>query len=465
MNSAKYTKLLDMNSSYLGISGLVLMENAGKEIARECERFSRIAIFCGTGNNGGDGFVAARHLSSLGKKVTVYAISGNRSDEAQKNLKIIQNLDSVEIDFIRDSSNCERIKKDLEKFDLIIDALIGIGVKGELRQPIKSVVELINSVKAFKISVDVPTPKIKADLTLSFHTAKTPDAKVVSIGIPKEAEIYCGPGDLYAAIPERKGFEHKGDFGRLLVIGGSKNFIGTPTLVAKAAYKTGVDLVTVACPGYVAERMPFDPNIIINPLNSEFYLSGDDLDKILGLNFDAVVVGSGIGTKDETKSLLKKLLRKIQKPILIDADALKLIKVKYLGENHILTPHSMEFKILFGEYEEEFENKIEMVERFSKKTNAIIVLKGPVDIISDGKKTRLNKTGNVGMTVGGTGDVLAGIIGAISTRAENFQAACAGVFLSGLTGDLCYEKFDYSFTATDVIERIPEAIEFCKKFE
>ncbi|HDI72771.1 MAG TPA: NAD(P)H-hydrate epimerase, partial [Candidatus Altiarchaeales archaeon] len=133
MNSAQYTKLLDMNSSYLGISRLVLMENAGREIARGCERFSNIAVFCGTGNNGGDGFVAARHLSSLGKKVKVYALSGNRSDEAQKNLEIIQNLDSVEIDFIRDSSNCERIKKDLGKFDLIIDALIGVGAKGELR--------------------------------------------------------------------------------------------------------------------------------------------------------------------------------------------------------------------------------------------------------------------------------------------------------------------------------------------
>lgn len=465
MDPAEYTKLIDMNSSYLGVSRLILMENAGREIAKNSERFFNIAIFCGTGNNGGDGFVAARHLSALGKKVRVYAISGDRTEEAKKNLEIIQNLDSIEIEFIGDSSDCRNIKKELEKFDLIIDSLLGVGVKGELKEPVRSVVEMINSVKAFKISVDVPTSGVMADLTVSFHFSKTPNAKVVDIGIPIEAEIYCGPGDLYITIPKRKGFEHKGDFGRLLVIGGGKGFIGTPTLVARAAYRTGVDIVTVACPSYVAEKMPFDPNLIVNPLNSKFYLDRGDLEGILSLNFDAVVVGSGIGMEEETRSFLKKLLKRIEKPTVIDADALKLIKVKYLRENHIITPHAMEFKILFDEYEEEFEKRIEMAKNKAKKTKATIVLKGPVDIVSNGEKTKLNKTGNAGMTVGGTGDVLAGIVGAISTKAEKFQAACAGTFLSGLAGDLCYEKFDYFFTATDVIEKIPDAIRFCKKFE
>lgn len=460
MDFAQHTKLLDMNSAYLGVSGRILMENAGKGVALECERFSRIAVFCGAGNNGGDGFVAARHLSSMGKKVRVYALFGRRSDISQRNLEIIQGLDFVETLYIKDSTDCAEIKKELEGFDLIIDALIGVGAKGELREPIKSVVEVINSAKAFRVSVDAPSPGIKADIVLSFHTAKTPDAKVLGIGIPKEAETYCGPGDVYTAVPQRKGFEHKGDFGRLLVIGGSRNFTGTPTLVAKAAYRTGVDLVTVACPAYVAEKMPFDPNLIVNPLDSEFYLSSDDLDHILGMDFDAVVVGNGIGTRDETKSFMKKLLRKIKKPVVLDADALKLIRVKHLMENHILTPHAMEFRLLFGEYEDV--NRIDAVRNKAGKTKATIVLKGPVDVISNGEETKLNKSGNAGMTVGGTGDVLAGVIGALSTKAGNFQAACAGAFLSGLAGDLCKT---HPFTATDVIEKIPEAIEFCKGFE
>ena len=465
MNSSEISKAVDMNSSYLGIESLVLMENAGKEIAKNSEKFNSIAVFSGLGNNGGDGLVAARHLSSIGKRVMVYTLAGKRSKECQKNFDVIERLDSIEIEIIRDPRDCEKIRKDLEKFDLIIDSLLGVGVKGELREPIKSIVEVINSSRAYKIAVDCPTPGINADLTLSFHLAKTADARVVNIGIPKEAEIYCGPGDVYLAMPRRVGNEHKGDFGRLLIVGGSKEFTGTPALVGRAALRTGVDLVIVCSPVYVSRRMQFDPDLIVSPLKSEFYLEMDDVKKILKLNFDSIVIGNGLGTEDETRYALKKLLRKIDKPVILDADALKLIKPKHVKKNFILTPHAREFEILFGKYDENFDERVRMVEKFAKKKKSVILLKGPTDVISNGGETRLNRTGNVGMTVGGTGDMLAGIVGALSCKTDGFTAACAGAFLSGLAGDIALEKFGHSLTATDCIERIPEAIKFCRDFE
>ncbi len=459
MDYERITRAIDINSTYLGVSTLQLMENAGSAIAEEAERFNRIAIFCGNGNNGGDGLVAARHLSAKGKEVTVYILDGNRTEANQKNLEILRNL-SVNIEVIDDS------KPDLKDFDLVIDALLGVGIKGELREPVKSLVDAINKAKAHILSVDIPTPGIKADTTLSFHIGKTQDAKVADIGIPKEAQTQCGPGDVITAIPKRKGNEHKGEFGRVLVVGGSREFTGAPVLTGKAALRTGVDLVTIMCPRFVAERIPFDPNMMITPLNSEFYLEKEDVDSIMDKEFDSIVIGNGLSQQQESKFALKKLLRRIkEKPVVLDADALKLVKPSWLGENFILTPHEREFGILFGELGETLEDKTEAVEKKARKTKATIVLKNPVDIISNGRETRLNKSGNAAMTVGGTGDALAGIIGAFHCWTGPLQAASAGAFLSGIAGDLALNDLGYAIMATDLIDKIPAALKFCGEFE
>jgi NAD(P)H-hydrate epimerase len=183
------------------------------------------------------------------------------------------------------------------------------------------------------------------------------------------------------------------------------------------------------------------------------------------MDFDAMVLGNGLGLHDETRSFVKSVLEKTTKPVVIDADALKLLSVKDIRASHVLTPHAGEFRILFGEHADVLKDRVKMVSSKAKKTGSTIVLKGPVDVVSNPVHTKLNKTGNPGMTVGGTGDVLAGIIGALAAKADIFEAACAGTFLSGLAGDLCRDRFSYSFTATDVIEKIPEAEAFCKQFE
>jgi len=466
MDYAGITRAIDINSSYLGVSTLQLMENAGSAIAKEVGKFNRVALFCGNGNNGGDGLVAARHLCANGKEVRVYILKGTRTQANSKNLEILRNLGCVDIDVITDSGDTGRIKNELKNFDIIIDALLGVGITGELREPVKSLVDVMNKAKAPILSVDIPTPGVKADTTLSFHIPKTKDAKVADIGIPKEAETQCGPGDVVTAIPKRKGNEHKGEFGRVLVVGGSREFTGAPVLTGKAALRTGVDLVTVMCPRFVAERIPFDPNLMVTPLNSEFYLGKEDVDSILEKEFDSIVIGNGLSQQQESRFALKKLLRKIkEKPVVLDADALKLIKPSWLGENFILTPHEREFGILFGEPGETLEDKTEAVEKKAKKTKATIVLKNPIDIISDGGRTKLNKSGNAAMTVGGTGDALAGIIGAFHCWTTPFQAACAGAFLCGIAGDLALNDLGYAIMATDLIDKIPEALKFCSEFE
>lgn len=474
LNPEQLTRISDINSAYLGIDTLQLMENAGNGLAREINKrnFNKIAFFCGAGNNGGDGLVAARHLAGIGKEVKIYMMRGELTREAKHNFNIIKNCNfSMELEFIRDSSDCERIKKELKNnnFDCVVDALIGVGIHGELREPIKSLVETINNFSGFKVAVDAPTgEKVNADLVVSFHVKKFRDAVVCEIGVPKEAELLCGPGDVYLALPNRRGGEHKGDFGRMLVIGGSKEYIGAPLLVDSAARKTGVDLIFLNCPRYVADRQN-DPNLIINSLDSEFYINSQDVDKILNkfTNFDAVVIGNGIGTNEKTGDAISKLLANVNVPIVIDADALKLIINKNLNSNIILTPHTREFEILFNEKISDLNlnEKIEIVENYASETNTTIVLKGSTDIISNGRQTKLNKTGNPGMTVGGTGDVLAGIIGGLAAQnKDTFVSSCAGTFLCGLSGDTASENLGYGFTATDVISHIPDAVKFCKRY-
>lgn len=453
------SRALDMNARWLGVPTILLMENAGRRVAEKCGGAKDIAVFCGRGGNGGDGLACARHLHSWGRSVRVYYLAGERTAECQQNLDMLLKLDVFAREVV-DSSECEAVKKELAGCDLVVDALLGVGVEGELREPVKSIVKLINSLPAKKLSIDVPSGDkenaVKADVVVSLDSPKTPDAVVVDIGIPPEAEKYCGPGDVYLAVPKRKATSHKGDFGRVLIVGGSAEYYGAPYLAASAALYAGADLSYLAAPKNAAAKIPFDANLIPIQLASEDYLTKDDVEKILEKKFDVIVVGNGLGVNEETEKAVRKLVEKSVVPIVADADALKLLKRKHLRAGMVVTPHAGEFAALFEEYEEA--KRVELVEHFAKKTGTVILLKGAIDVISDGKTTRLNKTGNPAMTVGGTGDVLAGLVGGLLAQNKDpMQSACAGAFLNGFAGDLVHAE-RVTLTATDVLEKIPEAI-------
>jgi len=200
----------------------------------------------------------------------------------------------------------------------------------------------------------------------------------------------------------------------------------------------------------------------VTPLESRDCLAPSDVDEILSHKFDALVVGNGLGRHDDSKQALKELLVKAGAHVVLDADGVSLCEPEWLSKDMVVTPHAAEFARLFRQ---EPVDRVGAVEKWAEKTGATLVLKGDPDVISNGETTRLNKTGNPAMTVGGTGDALAGAIaGLLAQSGDLLESACAGCFLTGLAGDLAFERLGVSMTATDVIEELPEAIKFCGKF-
>ena len=242
----------------------------------------------------------------------------------------------------------------------------------------------------------------------------------------------------------------------MLIIGGGA-YSGAPALAALAALRAGADIVTVAAPRNVSDIIAsFSPNLIVRALSGD-RLVEDDIPVISGLigKHDVVVMGMGLGTSDETLSAVKKIVPFCRKAV-IDADALTPELVPLLNRNIIITPHAGEMKRLSGvDVPHDQKEKVKFVLDFARENEVNVLIKGAIDIISDGIETRANRTGNAGMTVGGTGDVLAGLTGALYAKHEAFAAACAGAFINGAAGDLAFLEFGYGLLATDVIDYIP----------
>jgi NAD(P)H-hydrate epimerase len=467
----KEVNVLDINASFLGIPTSQLMENAGKGTAgKALERFEiigrNVVIICGVGNNGGDGFVAARYMAEK-CKVKVVLIKPEdsiRSEIARANFdKIKGKLDIV------DTSDLEG---KLQGAELVIDAMLGIGISGEVREPYLSCIKTVKSSNIQVLSVDVPSGLGSKDamvpnLTVTFHDVKegmtrenSGEIVVVDIGIPKEAERFLGPGEfVYYPKPEKD--SHKGDNGRLLIVGGGP-YTGAPALAGLAAYRMGVDLVHIATPSKTYQIIAsYSPNFIVHRLGGDVFESGDleVLNELMN-RIDAVIVGPGLGDHPDTQKAILEFIRNCQKPMVIDADAIKPVSedLGALADHEgILTPHANEFKILSGEnIKPDINERAEQVRAFSAKIGFTILLKGETDILSDGKHVKLNKTGNSAMTVGGTGDVLAGLCGAMLSKGVSpFNSARIAAFTNGTAGDLAFKELGYSLMATDIIDKIP----------
>jgi len=488
--TSREMRALELNAEYFGVSQLQLMENAGHNIALEiASRFKpdkSVAIFCGLGGNGGDGFVAARHLSSMGFNVTVI-LAGKAKEishrTALENWNALQFLkESVSIHEVDDSSLIPDVTA-----EIVVDALLGTGTKGKLKPPISQLVEKINALNSFRVAVDVPTgidsdtgetlsTAVKANLTITFHRTKkglenakehVGELTVKDIGLPKEFEKFAGPGDVLLATKPRPSESHKGDFGRLLVIGGSETFSGAPAYVALAALRTGVDLAYVAAPEKTAYAIAsMSPDLITIKLEGTHLNVGNvSALKTYIEAANAIALGPGLGLHSETREAVKAVIEAVEgaaKPLLLDADGLKAFAEfkKKLNVPLVLTPHAGEYAILTGKkLPEGLKEKISEVQKTAAELGAIVLLKGPVDIISDEKRFKLNFTGNPGMTVGGTGDVLSGIVAAfLAQQNDPFEAAVAGAFVNGAAGDFVFEEKGYHMVSTDLIQRIPHVL-------
>ena len=490
--SSPEMRALETNAEYYGISLLQLMENAGRNIAEEIvSRFTpkktKVAIFCGLGGNGGDGFVAARYLTCLGFKVEIILASkavNIASEPAKKNWIALQPLTSIiPIREVRDSTQIPDVKA-----DVVVDALLGIGLTGKLRPPILQLVEKINSMNVFCVAMDVPTGinsdsgqvlgnAVNADLTVTFYKSKSGLAKakdyageivVKDIGLPQEFERFVGPGDVMLAVKPRLAEAHKGMFGRLLVIGGSNVFSGSPALAALAGLRTGIDIATIAAPEQTANAISsMSPALITIKLKGK-HLNSNNLSTLTEQlqSATAVVLGPGLGLHNETREAIKEIIEQVEKtktPLLLDADGVKAFAEfkRKLDCPLVLTPHVREYEILTGTtLPIALVEKSQAVQKMARKLGATILLKGAVDIISNGECTKFNFTGNPGMTVGGTGDVLSGIIGGLlAMGANSFVAAVAGAFINGSAGDFVAVEKGYHMLPTDLLDWIPHVMD------
>jgi hydroxyethylthiazole kinase-like uncharacterized protein yjeF len=357
-------------------------------------------------------------------------------------------------------------KLPLNEYDLVIDAIFGTGVRGPIIGMEAAAIDAINSSKRPVVSVDVPSglgtnKAVRADLTITFHRPKpvmTGEVRLADIGIPSEAEFLVGPGDLWL-VGRRSPDAHKGDSGRILVIGGGP-YTGAPALTAMAALRAGADIATVATPKSASKTISgYSPNLIVRAL-SEDHLVPSDLETLKELiqRHHVVVVGMGLGRHPDTAEALSQIIPLCNK-VVIDADALQ----PELPLKGIVTPHAGEFKRISGitlpeAHRAYYQERIDPLKRYAKECGLVVLLKGRVDLITDGKAVRGNTTGNPGMTVGGTGDVLAGVTGAFYARTTAIRAATAAAFVNGRAGDLVYLEKDFGMVATDVIEKIPEAM-------
>ena len=484
-------RAIDLNAQYLGVSDTQLMENAGAaiacEIAKRSKKKAKIIILAGTGGNGGDGMVAARHLAGKGFHVELILLGDPASisrGDVRRNWETLSLMpDSVQVTVVRDSALIPAIRG-----DVMIDALLGTGARGALRSPILEGVKAMNKASGFKVAVDAPTgvdsdtgeiqgEAFKADLTVTFHRPKkglkqapqlVGELIVAGIGVPPEAEKHVGPGDVYLATKPRLSETHKGDYGRVLVIGGSEDFHGAPTLAAMGAMRTGVDLVYVAVPEVVAREVAsLSPALIVLKLKGN-YLSPENVEvlKKWVARASAVVLGPGLGLERETHEAVRSIIDDVEGrgvPLLLDADGLKAFSdfKRPLRCPLVVTPHAGEYAILTGrKLTGSVEDRVKQISETAKALNCVVVVKGAVDIVSDGARVKLNRFAhNPGMTVGGTGDVLSGVIGALLSQGfEPFRAAAAGVFINGAAGDFALKEKGHHLLPTDLIEWIPKTM-------
>ncbi|MEM7009473.1 MAG: NAD(P)H-hydrate dehydratase [Thermodesulfobacteriota bacterium] len=485
--------------SKYGVPGLVLMENAGRATADVIlDNFAyadRIAIFAGGGNNGGDGFVIARHLISEGLDVDTYLLSDPKKykGDALTNYKALKNS----------GGNIVELKNSLRKYkqaDVIVDAIFGTGLDREVEGFYKKAIDFINSQGVSTVSVDLPSgldantgqplgTSVLADITVTFVLPKL--GMSIYPGVEYAGEIYVAdittPKFLEDEIPyellisesirdilePRYEDTHKGTYGHLFILAGSPGKSGAAALSALGAQRVGTGLVTIGVPkslNLIMEQKTTEAMTEPLPETALETLGEISIDRALEIIKErktAVAIGPGISTTNETREFLYEIIRKTKIPILIDADGITLVAdnpniLKEAKAPVVLTPHPGEMSRLANISTEEVQaDRIGVALKFSSQYNCYLVLKGARSIISTPSgEIFINTTGNAGMANGGMGDVLTGIIGGLLAQRLAPSDACKlGVFAHGLSGDIVAdENGETGIIATDVANKLPQAL-------
>jgi NAD(P)H-hydrate epimerase len=490
-----------------GIPGIVLMENAGVEVVKQIENVlgslhnKRISVFTGTGNNGGDGYVVARHLYNQGAKVKVFLIGSKASvvGDALTNLQVITYM-GIDVLEVTNSHDWDKVKIAMTFTDCLVDALLGTGFTGQLRENMTQVVESINKMNKVTIAIDVPTGvdadtgqiqsvAVKASHTITFALAKQglllyPAASyvgelcVADIGIPRlllsDTQIQQNLITSNAAreiFSKRQPDVHKGSCGKVLVVAGSKGLTGAAALASDAAMRCGAGMVTLGIAESLHEIMEIKlTEVMTSPLPEvgDGFVGEDAFDEIvmLSLKNDVVAIGPGLGRQTETLDLVRQIVKNVDKPLVLDADALYalidhtsiLLEAKSMP---VLTPHPGEMARLVGLTPEEVnQDRIFIARQAATEWGSIVILKGARTVVAfpDGE-VYINSSGNAGMATAGAGDVLTGVItGLIGQGLSSHEAALAGVYLHGLAGDIVARGGMIGMVASDLIKALPAAI-------
>ena len=440
MRDLKEFRILDINAISHGYDIFDLMKNAGIELANHIKKaFPEMSLFlfvCGKGNNAGDGFIAASILFKEGFNVKITTIEEINKQVPKMALK--QYAGQIEpISFIDDV---------VSESTLLIDCLLGSGIKGEPNQVYKKVIDKINFFK-YILSVDVPSgfrtnTSVVPMQTITFHDLKKGmtgdrcgEVFVVDIGITEEIDECCGPGEfeLFPALDSNK---HKGQNGKVAIIGGGE-YAGAPALAGIGAYRAGVDLVHVFVPSnHYGQVSAFAPELIVHKLDGEF-ITSDILNSLKSHNFDSIVIGPGMGKRSESIGAVRDLILNFDN-LVIDADAIQ--RYNFHGKNILLTPHGGELSNLG------VKSSKDQLMQFSLESDVTLLFKGKIDYITNGIYFKKNFTGHPRMAVGGTGDLLAGICGGLMARGlTTFEAARLGSYVTGLAGEMSFEEYGSGF--------------------
>lgn len=472
------------------LSSTDLMERVGTLVFQEIHSRLQgaqmlINIFCGIGNNGGDGLVIARLLLENGYKVKVYVVnySDKRSKDFLVNYDRIKNITKDWPELLTEDSDFPVLNQN----DFIVDAMFGIGLNRPLVKWVANLVKHINASQAFCLAIDVPsgmfvdsgTPEldavIRANFTITFQSAKLPfflaetgplvgDMSVIDIGLDRQYLIetptttqLIGKGEAQQLYRPRHKFSHKGNFGHALIVGGSYGKIGATVLTTKACLKSGVGLVSAFIPrcGYHVLQTSV-PEAMVFTDASDYEITEIDCPT----DMTVIGFGIGVGTSDNTVMEFSRLLKKTESPMVIDADGINILAentelLGHIPKKSVLTPHPKELQRLIGEWKHDID-KLEKAKAFSKKHDLVLVCKDSHTITIYQDDLYVNNTGNQGMATAGSGDVLTGIItGLIAQGYDPIIAAAFGVYLHGASGDIAVNRTSYqSLTASDLIENL-----------
>lgn len=482
--SVEQVRACDANAiENIGIPEVVLMENAAKAtLDFVSDRFSnneKVLILCGAGNNGGDGLALARLM--IGKydvNVLFIGKTEKMSNSARMNYQALSKLGFIVEHFD------EAKQYNYDKYDVIIDALIGVGFSGDLRESTKSILRDVNASLAVKYAIDVPTGLnsdtgeydedcLRADYTLSMFASKTGvflapkevvgEILIGNLGLPEDyphsfADTFTlEDSDIDSFLPKRQDNTSKFDYGKVGIVAGSAMYSGAATLVANACIKSGAGLVYLFS---IDRQAGLLPEVIFEKVcSNNGYISPYNYDMLIERlsACDAILLGSGIGKNSETHKLIKRLVDTLPAniPIVIDAEAISCVKDLELRENIILTPHIGEFANLIGASRADVVPHKDCKEA-AKKHKCNILLKGRPTIISNGEKSYFNVCGNPGMATAGSGDVLAGIITSLLAQGvSTLEAGALGAYLHSKLGDSYAERHNQiSLSASDLISEM-----------